>query len=101
MKLDPITGAIQERWHYDSNGTSVHLQKSQETAGILESAKGARDIIRKDSGPVGSRYLGTVPLLIAQQWAKECGAAVGSKEWSKYAVKKLKDPDWAKLRVHL
>jgi len=82
-----------------SDGTFSFL-KSQNVDDVLSAAKDAREYIRKDTGPIQGRYLGTVPVLVAQQWAKECGAAIGTKEWAGYAKKKLADGTWAKLRVH-
>ena len=83
----------------DPDGAFAFI-KTQKAAPILEGAKMARDLLRKDTGPAKGRYLGTVPILMAQIWAKECGAAVGTKEWAAYAKKKLQDPNYRLLRVH-
>ena len=91
---------ITERLFLDSDGKSFHFVKRQNVQTIIEAAKDAAETLRPNTGPVGSKYLGTVPVLIAQQWAKECGAAVGSREWAKYAKTKLQDGTWARLRVH-
>lgn len=91
---------IVERLFLDSNGRDFHFVKRQDVQGILDAAKDAAETLRPNTGPAGSKYLGTVPVLIAQQWAKECGASVGSREWAKYAKTKLKDGTWARLRVH-
>lgn len=82
-----------------SDGTFSFL-KTQDVTPVLDAAKDAREHLRRDTGPIQGRYLGTVPVLVAQQWAKECGAAIGTKEWAAYAKKKLADGTWAKLRVH-
>jgi hypothetical protein len=76
------------------------FKNTQDVTGILRAAHDARDTLRKDTGPIGGRYLGTIPVLVAQLWAKECGAAIGTKEWAEYAKKKLKDPEWAGFRIH-
>lgn len=76
------------------------IVKTQNVKEVLRAAEMARDVLKKDTGPVQGRYLGTVPVLVAQQWAKACGAAIGTKEWAAYAKKQLKDGTWAKLRVH-
>lgn len=44
------------------------------------------------------RYRGSVPLLEAQVWARECGAAIGTKEFNIYAAKKLQSAAYARLR---
>lgn len=74
--------------------------KTQDVTEILRAAHEAKDMFKKDTGPVQGRYLGTVPVIIAQQWAKECGHAIGTKEWAKYAKTKLKDGEYSKLRIH-
>jgi hypothetical protein len=89
-----------ERLVLDSDGKSFHFVKRQDVQGVLDAAKDAAEVLRPNTGPAGGKYLGTVPILIAQQWAKECGASVGSREWAKYAKDKLKDGTWARLRVH-
>lgn len=91
---------ITEKLYLDSNGTNFHIVKRQNVQQILEAAKDAAEILRPNTGPAGGKYLGTVPVLVAQQWAKECGAAIGSREWAQYAKTKLKDGTWARLRVH-
>lgn len=96
LPVQPFT----ERIFLDSDGKSVHFVKRQNVQDVLDAAKDAAESLRPNTGPVGSKYLGTVPVLVAQQWAKECGAAVGSREWAKYAKTKLKDGTWARLRVH-
>lgn len=91
---------IVEKLYLDPNGRDVHFIKKQDVQGILDAAKDAAETLRPNTGPVGSKYLGTVPVLIAQQWAKECGASVGSREWAIYAKGKLRDGTWSRLRVH-
>lgn len=91
---------IRERLVLDGDGKRFHFVKSQDVQGVLDAAKDAAETLRPNTGPVGSKYLGTVPMLIAQQWAKTCGAAIGSKAWAAYAKSQLKDGTWAKLRVH-
>jgi hypothetical protein len=46
------------------------------------------------------RKLGSIPLVVAQQWAAECGARIGTPEFSVYVRRKLLDPDFAGFRVH-
>jgi len=91
---------IVEKLYLNPNGTEFHFIKTQNVQGILEAAKDAAETLRPNTGPAGGKYLGTVPVLIAQQWAKECGASVGSREWAIYAKTKLRDGTWARLRVH-
>jgi len=91
---------IVERLFLDSAGKSFHFVKRQNVQAVLDAAKDAAETLRPNTGPAGGKYLGTVPVLIAQQWAKECGASVGSREWAIYAKGKLRDGTWSRLRVH-
>lgn len=89
-----------ERLLFDKSGGQFAFKKTQDVTAILDAAKDARSEFKKDTGPAGGRYLGTVPVLIAQQWAKECGHPVGTKGWANYAKTKLADGEWSKLRIH-
>lgn len=44
-------------------------------------------------------YLGSIDGITAAQWAKECGAAIGTREFAAYAKKKLMSPDWQRYRA--
>ena len=90
---------IVEKLYLNPNGTQFHFVKTQDVQGIIEAAKDAAETLRPNTGPAGGKYLGTVPVLIAQQWAKECGASVGSREWAIYAKGKLRDGTGERLRV--
>jgi hypothetical protein len=46
------------------------------------------------------RKLGSIPIVIAEQWARECGARIGTPEFAAYVRRKLLDPDFAGFRVH-
>ena len=89
-----------ERLLFDKSGGQFAFKKTQDVTAILDAAKDARSELKKDTGPAGGRYLGTVPVLIAQQWAKECGYPVGTRGWANYAKTKLADGEWSKLRIH-
>jgi hypothetical protein len=50
-------------------------------------------------GDAKFRLAGRIPLVIAEQWAMECGEAVGTQGFAQYVRKKLADGDFAKFRV--
>lgn len=39
-------------------------------------------------------YVGTIPNVICEQWANECGARIYSKTWQEYARKQLNLPEY-------
>lgn len=72
------------------------IQKTQDVEAILDANKAEAETHRSGGN---WRKAGSIPLVVAEEWAKECGAAVGSKEWLAYCKRKLMDGDFAKLRV--
>lgn len=97
-KLGEIQPYPEERLVFEAD--KFHHVTTQVVDPILAAIHEARDMFKKDTGPMQGRWLGTVPILVAQQWAIECGAAIGTKAWGVYAKQKLKDGEWARLRVH-
>jgi hypothetical protein len=85
----------QSEIYVDPMSLESRVRKVQDCEPVLDGVKMARDM------PTGQmyRHVGSIPLVIASQWTKECGAAPGTKEFSEYAKKKLMSSDWAYLRV--
>lgn len=98
----PAPQPYKERFVFDPSAVNgaFSVIKQQDVTEVLRAAHELPDLIRKDSGPAQGRYLGTVPVIIAEQWAKECDAAIGTKEWAAYAKKKLADGEYRRLRIH-
>ena len=47
----------------------------------------------------GARYMGSAPIIVAQIWAKQCGAQPGTREFAEYAHKQLTSGEYSKLKV--
>jgi hypothetical protein len=90
---------VSTRLHLPPDGRLV-FEQTQDSDEIVRAVHAARDMVRRDTGPAGSRFLGSVPILLAQLWARECGAAVGTREWAQYARNKLLSDEFRDLRVH-
>lgn len=88
---------IVEKYLYDQHEQVHRVVRTADVQGELDAIAGLREHIVPNTGPAQGKYLGTVPNIIAVQWAKECGAAIGTKEWGKYAKTKLADGTWKKL----
>lgn len=79
---------------------NLHIQRRQsgldgflaENAALAERAPAA-------VGDAKFRLAGRIPLVIAEEWARECGAAIGTKEFALHCRRKLADGTFAKLRV--
>lgn len=73
----------------------TRIENVQQLDDVLAAIKRVPDVTQVRGK--NRHWLGTVPLLIAQQWATECGAAIGTKEWGVFARKKLADGTWRNL----
>jgi hypothetical protein len=50
-------------------------------------------------GDAAFRLAGRIPLVVAEQWSRECGEAIGTQGFAAYVKRKLADGDFARLRV--
>ena len=82
-----------EKWYSEPDG-KIHRKIIQPNmAGFLDAAKAQAEYAK------GKNYykIGSVPIVVAKQWERECGHGINSKEWLEYAKKKLMDPDYRDL----
>ena len=80
-------------------GDQLIVRKELNIDPLLSAIPAYADMVNSQSARTGRRYAGSVDLLTAQNWAKECGAAIGTKEFRVYAKKKLNSPEFAKFRA--
>ena len=50
-------------------------------------------------GDHAGRFVARVPLVTAEQWSRECGAAIGSVEFGLYMKKQIQSAEYSKLRI--
>lgn len=93
---------LETRIHLDSNGQDLAVEHVQDVEPILEWNKAARnDEQRSDWG----RHIARIPNVTLVQWMNEEHARgnenfrLFTKEADELIARKLKDPDWAYLRV--
>jgi hypothetical protein len=77
----------------------LHIVRQQDVSEILKMTKHLRDVSPSRKGDANWRLAGKIPLVIAEQWSRECKAGIGTQEFAAYVKKKLQDSDWAYLRV--
>jgi hypothetical protein len=77
----------------------IQVARSQDVSGILKEIHDLKDHIPSMHGDAKARWVGSIPLVIAEQWSRECGAAIGTHEYAGYIRKKLLDPDYKKLLI--
>jgi len=76
----------------------IQIVREQDCEG-LQTLKKMRELAPSHSGQDRTRWVGSIPLVMAEEWSRECGAAIGTKEYAQYIKKKLADPDYKKLLV--
>lgn len=84
---------------YDFVDGKLVIRKSQDVQSLLDQNAYERENAPSMFGEMAVRKIGSIPLIVAETWAKECGAAVGTKEFAEYAKRKLMDGDFAKFRI--
>lgn len=80
-------------------GGKIQIVREQDCEGLLKTLKKMRELAPSHSGHDRTRWVGSIPLVMAEEWSRECGAAIGTKEYAEYIKKKLADPDYKKLLV--
>jgi len=89
-----------ERTFFDTSGV-LHVQKTIDIEPILEAVKDYGDFIdRHTQRKQAQRIVGSLDPFTALSWSKECGAAIGTKEFAQFAMKRIKgDIDYRRFRV--
>lgn len=85
----------------DASKGEFHIVKTQDCEKILNTMKELPDHMRQVINTQHShKYIGTIPNIVALNWAHEWGVKLYSKEWLAKAAERLKnDPDWKGLRA--
>jgi len=85
---------------FDSDGV-LHIQKTIDIEPVMDAMKSYGDFIdRHTQRKEAQRIVGSLDPFTALAWAKECGAAVGTKEFAQFAMKRIKsDSDYRRFRV--
>lgn len=95
-------------WTLSANGVMERMveedgklivDRHQDIQALIDRNKAEADVAPSMFGQAAVRKIGSIPLVIAEQWSRECGAAIGSKEFSSYCKKKLMDGDFAAFRI--
>lgn len=77
----------------------LHIIKEQNFDAALKAIRALRDQ-PKNKGLARGRHVGSIPAVLAHKFMQECGAAIGTPEWNKYAARKLRDSEYEAFRVH-
>lgn len=83
----------------DRNG-GLKIVKTQDVEPILKTVHFLPDAMSKRKYlKSNNRYMGSIPSVIGLQWAEEAGVRYLSREWKEVAVRKLKTPEFSKLKL--
>lgn len=77
----------------------LHVIRSQDVQALLDQNQQLAQTAPSMHGDAAWRFAGRIPLVIAEQWSRECGAAVGTQEFVAYCKRKLQDGDFARFRI--
>lgn len=80
--------------YFDEDGKII-IQRSQDIETILEFNKQRN--IEGHNRKSDMRLAGSIPFVVVEQWVKESGLKIGSREFSEYIKKKLQSGDFNKL----
>lgn len=83
---------IRETFHHDGDKTTI--LRTQDVSADLKRIAMLRDNIRPGAE---LRHVGSVPMVIAETWARECGAAIGTAEFAEHVKGKLMSGEFSKL----
>ena len=80
---------------YHTEDDKLIIRRSQDVQRILDFNKERN--IDGHNRKSDMRLAGSIPFVVAEMWAKECGAKIGSQEFLAYVKKKLLSGDFSKL----
>lgn len=77
----------------------LHVIRSQDVQALLEQNHHLAQTAPSMHGQAAWRLAARIPAVTAEQWSRECGAAIGTKEFVAYCKRKLQDSDFARFRI--
>lgn len=94
--VDPLTGIVDRVVEQDG---LLHVQRTQDVEAVIRQNKIEAETAPSAYGDARFRKVGSIPFVVAEQWSRECGAGIGSREFAVYCKRKLMDGDFAAFRV--
>lgn len=94
--VDPFSGIVERMIEEDGK---LHVVRSQDVQAIIDKNKAEAEILPSMYGEAAWRKVGSIPFAVAEQWAQECGAGIGTHEFAVYCKRKLMDGDFAAFRI--
>ena len=89
---------VSEKYSMDSDGL-IRVMRSQDVQSLIDQNKHEAEAAPSMFGQAAVRKIGSIPFVVADQWSRECGAGIGTKEFAAYCKRKLLDGDFAAFRI--
>lgn len=89
---------VSEKYSMDSDGL-IRVTRSQDVQSLIDQNKYEAEAAPSMFGQAAVRKIGSIPFVVADQWSRECGAGIGTKEFAAYCKRKLLDGDFAAFRI--
>lgn len=89
---------VSEKYSMDSDGL-IQVTRSQDVQSLIDQNKHEAEAAPSMFGQAAVRKIGSIPFVVADQWSRECGAGIGTKEFAAYCKRKLLDGDFAAFRI--
>lgn len=77
----------------------IIVSRSQDVQSILDDNQRLSDELPSMYGDHAGRFVARVPLVLAEQWSRECGAGIGTQEFGVYMKSKIQSAEYKKLMV--
>lgn len=84
---------------YDLVDGKLVIKRSQDVQSLIDMNKHEAEVAPSMFGQARVRKLGSIPFVVAEQWSRECGAAIGSPEFAEYAKKKLMSGEFSAFKI--
>lgn len=84
---------------YDLVDGKLVIKRSQDVQALIDQNQHEAQEAPSMFGQARVRKLGSIPFVVADQWSRECGAAIGSQEFAEYAKKKLMSGEFAAFKI--
>lgn len=89
-------GITERMFEQDGN---LHIRRSQDVQSLIDENKELASVAPSAHGDAKFRLVGRIPSVIAEEWSRICGAAIGTKEFAEFIKKQLMNGDFAAFRV--
>jgi hypothetical protein len=88
---------VRETFHGDDERLIV--RRTQDVQPLIDANRALAEVAPSKHGQAAWRLAGRIPAVIAELWATECGAGIGTQEFAAYVKRKLMSGDFAAFRV--